>query len=108
MKKILFMVVIFISTISVGAIRNDTYIATAYCHRGRTASGKHTRAGVVAADPRVHKIGTRLRVEAGRYSGTYTVLDTGGAIKGKRLDLWLPSCREAIKFGRRKVKVNAV
>jgi len=82
--------------------------ATAYCLQGRTASGGGVRRGIVAADPRVLPLGTRIQITAGSYSGTYTVADTGGAIKGRILDIWVPSCSEAIRFGRKSVMVSAI
>lgn len=82
--------------------------ATAYCLRGKTASGSGVRRGIVAADPRILPLGTKIEIEAGSYSGTYTVADTGGAVKGKILDIWMPSCSEARKFGRKKIKVSVV
>lgn len=82
--------------------------ATAYCLKGRTASGIHTRPGVIAADPRVLPLGTVVHVKAGRYTGTYTVMDTGGLIKGRRIDLYVPTYREAIQFGRQQVKVKVI
>jgi len=82
--------------------------ATAYCLRGRTASGAGVRRGIVAADRRVLPLGTRIQLHAGSYSGTYTVADTGGAVKGRILDVWVPSCSEAMRFGRRSVKVSVM
>lgn len=83
-----------------------SFSATAYCLKGRTASGSGVRRGIVAADPRVLPLGTRINLNAGAYSGTYVVADTGGAIKGRKLDIWVASCSEAKRFGRRTVKVN--
>lgn len=80
--------------------------ATAYCLKGRTATGGGVRRGIVAADPRVLPLGSHIQVEAGNYSGTYTVADTGGAIRGRILDFWVPSCSEAGRFGRRTVYVT--
>lgn len=80
--------------------------ATAYCLRGRTASGGSVRRGIVAADPRVLPLGTRIYLNAGAYSGSYVVADTGGSVKGRKLDIWVPNCSEAMKFGRRSVSVN--
>ena len=82
--------------------------ATAYCLQGRTASGGGVRRGIVAADPRVLPLGTRIQINGGAYSGTYTVADTGGAIKGRILDIWVPSCSEAIRFGRKTISVSVV
>jgi len=83
-----------------------SFTATAYCLKGRTASGSGVRRGIVAADPRVLPLGTRINLQAGSYSGSYIVADTGGGIKGRRLDIWVSSCSEAKRFGRRKVSVS--
>jgi 3D (Asp-Asp-Asp) domain-containing protein len=82
------------------------FTATAYCLKGRTASGSGVRRGIVAADPRVLPLGTRISLNAGSYSGSYVVADTGGSVKGRKLDIWVPSCSEARRFGRRSVKVS--
>jgi 3D (Asp-Asp-Asp) domain-containing protein len=87
-----------------GASRG-AFSASAYCFSGRTAMGHPVRRGLVAADPRVLKLGSRIVINGGGYSGTYLVSDTGGGIKGKRLDIWMPSCSEARRFGRRTVQV---
>ena len=84
----------------------SSFRATAYCLKGRTASGSGVRRGIVAADPRVLPLGSRIQVSAGAYSGTYTVTDTGGGIKGRRLDIWMSSCVEAVRFGSRGVMVS--
>jgi 3D (Asp-Asp-Asp) domain-containing protein len=83
----------------------QSFSATAYNLKGRTASGQPTRRGVIAADPRVLPLGSVVKLDAGNYSGVYTVRDTGGVIKGRKIDVWMPSSREARTFGRRKVKL---
>lgn len=87
---------------------NSSFRATAYCLKGRTATGGSVRRGIVAADPRVLPLGTRIQLSAGGYSGTYIVADTGGAVRGRKLDIWVPSCSEAVRFGRRSVTVSVV
>jgi len=84
----------------------NAFRATAYCLKGRTAMGGSVRRGIVAADPRILPLGSRIQLSAGSYSGTYTVADTGGAVKGRILDIWMPSCVEAVRFGRRNVMVS--
>ena len=86
----------------------QTYTATAYCLRGRTASGKPVSRGLIAADPSVLPLGTRVRVEAGSFSGEYVVGDTGGSVRGRRIDIWTPTSREALQFGRRAVKLTVL
>ena len=81
--------------------------ATAYCDRGATRSGAQAQTGVVAADPHHLPLGTRLRIIApGQpHAGTYIVADTGSAIAGRDLDIFMPSCRRAKAFGKRIVTV---
>jgi 3D (Asp-Asp-Asp) domain-containing protein len=85
-----------------------SFTATAYCLKGRTATGGSVRRGIVAADRRILKLGSSILLGAGSYSGQYRVTDTGGAIRGKRIDIWVPSCSEARRFGRRTVQVSLV
>jgi hypothetical protein len=60
----------------------------------------------VAADRRVLPLNSRIRIYgAGRYSGDYTVEDTGGKVDGHHIDVYMPSQAEAKKFGRQRVKV---
>ena len=82
--------------------------ATAYCQAGITKSGEETRRGVIAADPRVLPLGSLVRIDAPeeRHDGVYRVLDTGSAILGKKVDIFMPSCRAARQFGRRDVVVH--
>ena len=86
----------------------QAYVATAYSLPGRTASGMRVAKGVIAADPRVLPLGTRVRLEAGPYSGEYIVADTGSAVKGRKIDVWVPSYREACRFGRRQIKLSVL
>jgi 3D (Asp-Asp-Asp) domain-containing protein len=83
--------------------------ATAYSIEGKTAAGTRSREGVVAADPDVLPLGSRIRVEgAGSYSGVYVVQDTGRAIKGREIDLYLDNDAEAKRFGRKTVEVEVL
>lgn len=68
----------------------------------RTKLGTRVRYGVVAVDPRVIKLGTRLYVEG---YGECVAEDVGGAIKGMRIDLAFNSDRVANQYGRRRVRV---
>jgi 3D (Asp-Asp-Asp) domain-containing protein len=85
-----------------------SYVATAYSLRGRTASGRPVAKGLIAADPRHLPLGARVRLEAGAYSGEYLVADTGSMVRGRRIDIWTPSSREAMRFGRRTVKLTVL
>ena len=87
---------------------SQTYTATAYSLRGRTASGRPVARGVIAADPRVLPLGTRVRLDAGEFSGEYVVADTGGAVRGRKIDIWTPTSRGAMRFGKRAVKLTVL
>ena len=92
------------SASAAGASRG-TFSASAYCFTGRMANGQGVRRGMIAADPRVLRMGSKVYINAGQWSGVYTVGDTGGAIRGKRIDIWVPGCSEARRFGRRSVQI---
>jgi 3D (Asp-Asp-Asp) domain-containing protein len=80
--------------------------ATAYCQGGTTQSGAKARTGIVAADPKILPVGTVLRILDGARSGVYTVMDTGSAIKGRRIDIFIPDCDAAEEFGERPLRVR--
>jgi 3D (Asp-Asp-Asp) domain-containing protein len=89
--------------------QNGTYVATAYSVTGITASGEWTHRHAVAADPDILPIGSRIKIKrAGRYSGEYVVADTGAKIVGRKLDIYMPSTKECMKFGSRPVRVFVI
>lgn len=86
---------------------SQPYEATAYSVEGKTAAGTHTHEGIVAADPNLLPLGTRIRLhDAGPYSGEYVVRDTGREIEGRELDVYLANDQEAKRFGRKSVRVE--
>jgi 3D (Asp-Asp-Asp) domain-containing protein len=72
---------------------------------GITASGKKAKHGTVATDPKVFPFGTILDIPG---YGTATVEDIGGAIKGRHIDIWFPSHKEAKKWGVKKLKIKVL
>ena len=90
----------------------DTFKATAYCRTDEggeyTSTGTRTRVGAIAVDPKVIPYGTRMFImtKDGSYIyGVATAEDCGGAIKGKRLDLFYETDPECRRFGRRDCDV---
>lgn len=83
----------------------DTSAASNGGHAGKTASGIRLRPGVVAVDPRVIPLGTPLYIEG---YGMAIAGDTGGSIKGNRIDLCMGSRGEVNRFGRRTVTVHVL
>ncbi|MGE0450261.1 MAG: 3D domain-containing protein [Vicinamibacterales bacterium] len=85
------------------------FTATAYCTGSITASGAPVRPGIVAADPDVLPLGSIIRISgAPPYDGRYTVLDTGSAVQRRHVDLYIPDCDAARRFGRRSVDVQVI
>ena len=84
--------------------------ATAYCKGTRTASGVNVRTGIAAADPALLPVGSVISINTGdpKYSGIYTIMDTGPAVKGRILDVYMWSCYEALAFGRKQVQVTVL
>jgi len=97
--------------------RGEPFTITAYAQRrrGRVVSTARTKTGVipqvgrtVAVDPRVIPLGTRLQIDG---IGERIAEDTGRAIKGRRIDLFVGSHEEGRRFGVRrdkKVRILAV
>lgn len=79
--------------------------STAYCLRGNMRTGVRVRDGMAAGDPSVLPLGSVVRVSHpdGRLVGIFVIMDTGGAIRGNKIDLWFDSCREASDWGIRRV-----
>jgi 3D (Asp-Asp-Asp) domain-containing protein/peptidoglycan hydrolase CwlO-like protein len=89
-----------------------TMVATAYYAgggglngNGITATGLRARKGIVAVDPRTIRLGTRVFIEG---YGEAIAADTGGWIKGNRIDLCFDSLEECYRYGRRKIYVYLV
>ncbi|AOM84630.1 G5 and 3D domain-containing protein [Salisediminibacterium beveridgei] len=100
------------SSSSGGEWMNFTATAyTAYCNgcSGVTRTGIDLRANpnsrVIAVDPSVIPLGSRVEVE-GR--GTFLAADTGGAIKGRKIDIFMPDRSNALSFGRQSVRVRVL
>jgi 3D (Asp-Asp-Asp) domain-containing protein len=89
--------------------------ATAYCAGEVTASGLPPRTGIAAADPDILPSGSVIQIQISRvgpqydvgqqYDGVYAIMDTGGIVRGRLLDVYMRNCDEAIRFGRRSVQV---
>ncbi|RYL97863.1 hypothetical protein EWH99_13270 [Sporolactobacillus sp. THM7-7] len=81
--------------------------ATGYALKGTTATGidlgKNPNAKVIAVDPNRIPLGTKVAIPG---YGVYTAADTGGNIKGNRIDIHLPSHEEAIQFGRQTMTIK--
>jgi len=79
--------------------------AVAYCLNSHTASGTDPKKGTIAVDPRIIPLGSRIYVPG---YGWGKALDCGGGIKGRIIDIWLPSYNECISWGSRKVAIKVI
>jgi 3D (Asp-Asp-Asp) domain-containing protein len=86
------------------------FTATAYCKGTTTASGVGVRTGIAAADPNLLPVGSVVSVatKEQKYNGIYTIMDTGPAVQGRILDLYMWSCYEALAFGRQQIEVTVL
>jgi 3D (Asp-Asp-Asp) domain-containing protein len=87
-----------------------SFSATAYCKGLVTSAGVAAQAGVAAADPAVLPIGSVIQIGAPdlRYDGIYSILDTGPTVQGRQVDLYMWSCNEALRFGRRSIRLTVL
>lgn len=87
-----------------------TFTATAYCKGTTTASGVQPRSGIAAADPGILPVGSVIRIDSRQeaYGGIYTIMDTGPAVKGREIDIYIWSCIEALEFGRQPIGVTVL
>jgi 3D (Asp-Asp-Asp) domain-containing protein len=83
--------------------RTLTVSATGYSIRGRTSTGAPTGPGVVAVDPGVIPLGTRMAIPG---YGEGVAADTGGGVRGASIDLWFPTLAQARAWGRRTVTIT--
>lgn len=88
--------------VAASGMRTLTVSATGYALRGRTATGIPTAPGVVAVDPSVIPLGTRLTIPG---YGVGIAADTGGAVQGNTIDLWFPTTAQALQWGRRTITI---
>lgn len=78
-----------------GASASSGWYVTAYCLRGTTATGTQAGPGSVAVDPRVIPLGSKVYTP--RY-GWGKAVDTGSAVRGSHIDVWIGSCGQALRF----------
>ena len=80
-----------------------TVVATGYSLGGTTATGVRVGWGVVAVDPALIPLGTRMTIPG---YGEGIAADVGGAVQGASIDLWFPTRGQALAWGRRVVTVT--
>jgi 3D (Asp-Asp-Asp) domain-containing protein len=83
--------------------RTITVTATGYSFKGRTSTGVSVAYGIVAVDPSVIPLGTKMTIPG---YGEGVAADTGGAVVGALIDLWFPTRAEALAWGTRTVSIT--
>lgn len=86
------------------------YSATAYCKGITTTSGVAVQTGIAAADPELLPVGSVVDLDGlpAKYNGIYTILDTGPAVQGRQVDVYMWNCNEALAFGRRPIHLTVL
>jgi len=86
------------------------FTATAYCKGTTTASGVNVRTGIAAGDPDLLPVGSVIQVDrlGERYNGIYTIMDTGPAVQGRHIDIYMWNCNEALALGRRDAAITVL
>ena len=74
-----------------------TVLATGYCLKGTTATGLPVGPGIVAVDPTMIPLGTRMTIPG---YGEGVAADTGNGVRGAHIDVWIASCTAAAAFTR--------
>jgi 3D (Asp-Asp-Asp) domain-containing protein len=84
--------------------------ASAYCKGLVTTSGVAAQSGVAAADPALLPVGSVIQLDSsdGSRDGIYSILDTGPAVQGRHVDLYVWNCNDALRFGRQPVHVTVL
>ncbi|TMK69579.1 MAG: hypothetical protein E6G50_11665, partial [Actinobacteria bacterium] len=80
-----------------------TVVATGYSLPGHTSTGMPVGWGVVAVDPSVIPLGTRMTIPG---YGEGVAADVGSAVQGATIDLWFPTVGQAMAWGRRTLTVT--
>jgi cystine transport system substrate-binding protein len=87
----------------IDGVRTVTVTSTGYSLPGRTATGLPVGFGIVAVDPAVIPLGTRMSIPG---YGEGVAADTGSGVQGMTIDLWFPTLAQALAWGRRTVTIT--
>jgi hypothetical protein len=70
----------------------------------------NVRTGIAAADPELLPVGSVIQISklGERYNGIYAIMDTGPAVQGRHIDIYMWSCNEALALGRKDISVNVL
>ena len=77
---------------------------TAYNSYSLTSTGQKPKWGTIAVDPRVIPYGTKIYIP--EFNQTFIANDTGGAIKGNKIDIFMNTKKECYNWGRRTIEIQ--
>ena len=83
--------------------KNMKVKATSYTGKQLTYLGTQARYGVIATDPKVIPLGSKVYIPY--FDKVFIAEDTGSAIKGNKIDIWLPTYKEAMNWGIRNIDI---
>ncbi len=81
-------------------------IVTGYSIHGRTSSGKTTEWGVIAVDPNVIPMGSKVQIDG--FDEPFVAADTGGGVRGNWIDIWFANYADAAAFGTQSRRVTVI
>jgi 3D (Asp-Asp-Asp) domain-containing protein len=86
------------------------FTVTGYCKGTTTASGLNVRTGIAASDPDLLPVGSIIQADrlGDQYNGIYTIMDTGPAVQGRHIDIYMWSCNEALALGRQETTITVL
>jgi 3D (Asp-Asp-Asp) domain-containing protein len=79
-------------------------VAAAYTGHGTTSTGQKPMWGTIAVDPRVIPYGTKIYIPA--FNKVFIANDSGGAIKGNKIDIFMNSKKECYNWGRKTIEIQ--
>jgi len=87
-------------------VRTMNVVATAYTGYSTTSTGQKPVWGTIAVDPRVIPYGTKVYIP--QFGRTFIANNTGGAIKGNKIDIFMNSKKECYNWGRRTIEIQII
>ena len=85
-------------------VRTMNVVATAYTGYSTTSTGQKPVWGTIAVDPKVIPYGTKVYIP--QFGRTFIANNTGGAIKGNKIDIFMNSKKECYNWGRRTIEIQ--
>ena len=92
------------SNTSNNVVKTMNVVATAYTGYSTTSTGQKPVWGTIAVDPKVIPYGTKVYIP--QFGRTFIANNTGGAIKGNKIDIFMNTKKECYNWGRRTIEIQ--